>query len=63
MARSDLTSAEIEELVTEAEEATEGESEFVDKMRGFFDEHGYLTEAQVNGLRNTTNAFNERRRG
>lgn len=49
MARSELTPKEIGELLDDAESAYP-ESDFVSSVRDWFDEHGWITEAQEAAL-------------
>ena len=49
MARSELTARETEELLDDAESAFP-DSDFVSSVRGWFDDHGWITDAQEAAL-------------
>jgi len=50
--KSELTPDEIEALLDAADEVFP-DSDFVSSVREWFDEHGFITDAQETGLNNT----------
>ena len=52
MPRSELTEDQTESLIDEAREAFP-DSDFVASVREWFDDNGFITEAQEQGLNNT----------
>ena len=50
--KSELTKQETEALLDEAEDAYP-DSDFVQSVRDWFDEHGFITDGQESALNNT----------
>jgi len=50
--KSELTKQETEALLDEAEDACP-DSDFVQSVREWFDEHGFITDGQESALNNT----------